>query len=239
MAEFETSSIYVDLDCLFDTRLATLATFSIEAVENAVANGYYSRLYDDFDGVDKAAFDEAYKKRSTQTLKNSLVTAVPEILKNFAKQTLVALVSTPFRRQPVAVVNTYPYRLSEEEVNLIIAGLSAATDKLLDIKVVHLAPEELTPSFIKANFVQVVMYSYWEWLDIHAENGNLTQVQCPNITLIGPAIVKDKDAAKALTGQDVFSALESYVGLFIKLTLFPINVYCVDLQRLKDRQTAD
>lgn len=239
MSDFETASIYIDLDSLFDTRMATLALMGVSAVESALADGYYNRFFDEFEGVDTEAFKERYAKRNSETLRQSMVTQNVELLRKFAKQTLVALVSSPLQRQPKAVVNTYPYELTESEIELIVLGLRAATKSMMDIEVIHVSLEKLTPSYVKANFVQMVMYSYWEWLDIHAGNGNLANTQCHNVQLIGPAIVKSREAARLLKGTSIFQVIESYTGLFIKLTLCPVSVYCMDLDRLKaSRQAA-
>lgn len=237
MADFETASIYVDLDSLLDTRMGTLYQFGIKAVEKTVASGYYERRYDEFEGVDTEVFKKAYAERNAATLLNSMVTTVCELVTNFGKQTLLALVSTPLRRQPKVFLNVYPYVLGEDVQLLLIAGLKQATEGLLDIEVGYMAPEELTPDYVKSHFLQVIMYSYWEWLEIHAQNGNFEKTQCPQVTLFGPAIVQSKEAYKALEGQNVFNALEAYSSLFIKLQLLPVKMYCVDLIRLKTKNT--
>ena len=234
--EFEVATMYIDMDSLFDTRLATIFHhFGVEAAEKACANGYYNRLYDEFEGIDTEAYRSAYASRDLSVLQQAVITPTLNLVKLFAKQTLVALVTSPFRRQPKVVLNSYPYRLTDDQAKQFIAGLSAATDKTIDVELVYMPLEELTPSYVKANFIQMVMYSYWEWLETHSANKNFVDTQCPGVMLVGPAIMKSKEAAKQLKGIDAFDAVESYASLFVKLVLYPVNTYCVDLDRLKKR----
>ena len=113
-------------------------------------------------------------------------------------------------------------------------ALRNVTDGLLDVEIVRMPLEEITPTFVKENFVQMVMYSYWEWLEVHSTNGNLKETQCPSVTLIGPAIIKSKEAAKQLKGIDVFTVIEDYTGLFIKLSLRPVDLFCLSFNRFKE-----
>lgn len=233
--DFEASTIYVDIDALFDTRAATLNKFGIERAKVAIASNYYDRIYDEFEGIETDTYFKAYQSRDVLTLKDAMVTPVARMIYLFAKQTLEALVSSPYRRQPKVFLNTYPYRLEEETVRYIVAGLRAITKNIIDVEVGYLTLEEMTPRYVKQHYAVMVMYAYWDWLEVHAQNQNLTQTQCPQVTLIGPRLVKSKEAAQKLSGQDVFTAIETYTSLFIKLQLYPVNIFCVDLNRLKDR----
>lgn len=231
--EFESACCYTDLDSLFDTRIATIHQFGIEAVEKTFTGGYCDRVSDEFEGVDKETFDKAYQSRDASTLRQAMVTPVVEVIVQFAKQTLVALVSSPFRRQPKVVINVYPYKLPEEAINGIIIGMKAATENLLDIEIVDMPLEEVTPEFIKPKFVMMAMYDYVKWLDIHSANQNLIKTQCPQITLIGPELFKSKDALKLVKFDLAVSAMEKHASLFIKLILYPVRTFCVDMNRMK------
>lgn len=233
--ELETASVYVDMDSLFDTRIATLQKFGIDVVAKNLSSGYYGRVSDEFEGIDQAQYLEAYNNRDKRTLFEAMVTPVSEILKNFAKRTLVALVASPYRRQPKVVVNLYPYRLTESEIKNLIAALAVVTDSLLDIEVTYKSMDELTPSYMKSTFVQVVMYHYKDWLEYHAKNENLIKTQCPNLIMVGPMLLASKEAARKVEGFDIFEAMESYSSVFVKLVLHPVNQFCVDLLRFKEK----
>ena len=232
-ATFEPSTIYVSIDALFDTRAAVLATFGERELEVAIATNYYDREVDEFEGIDTEAFKAAYATRDKTILKNAMVTPVIGFIQYFTKQTLLAVVNSPYRRQPKMVLNTYPYKLTEDENLVLITGLRAATDHLIDIEITHAPHDDITPDYIRKNFVTLVMYDYWNWLEVHSVNRNLIESKCQNIALIGPRLIKSREAAKKLEGQDAFTAIEAYTGLFIKLNLYPANMFCVDLPRLQ------
>ena len=230
----EFSTIYVDLDALFDTRVAVLETFGTEAMEQAVVRGYYYRVYDEFEGISTEQFKERYLNRDASILKKALVTPVARLIHLFGKQTLSAYIGSPYQRQPKVVLNTFPYKLSLSDDRALIAGLRAVTKNLLDIEIIHHPLEQITPTHVRQTYASMVMYSYWEWLDVHSLNRNLVESKCQQVALIGPRLVKSKEAAKKLEGQDVFTAIETYTGLFIKLQLYPANVFCVDMDRLNE-----
>ena len=45
-------SMYMDLDSLFDTRIATLYRLDVEKVMPAMMDGYFDRVFDEFSGYD-------------------------------------------------------------------------------------------------------------------------------------------------------------------------------------------
>lgn len=239
-AEFESISLYTDLDSLFDTRAATLLRIGGTAlVEQAIAGGYFTRIADEFEGVDTEAFKAAYAKRDVYTLKEALLTSVIGLVSLFAGQTLTAVVNSPFRRQPEVAVNTYPYQLSDTEEIAIIAGLRAATSNNIDIRLIHLPPEALTPQMVKEKFAQVVMYDYVNWLETHATNGNWNKTQCPLVRLRAPALIKSNEAAQKLANIDVFEAIAKHSSFFITLEFCPAQTFSVNLGRMAKLQQND
>lgn len=235
MAEFETATLYVELDALFDTRMVVLKSFGLDKVEKHVPRGYYQRIIDSFDDISLEAFEARYQERNIETLRESLITPVADYIYDFGRRTLVALVSSPFRRQPKVLVNTYPYKLDETSIKTIIEGLRIVTKETVDIELTYITPEELTPHYVKEHFVQMVMYSYWDWLETHAKNKKWESERCPLVTLIGPRLVRSKTALRDAKVRDVFAAVETYTRLFIKLTLYPVSFFSADTNRIKAR----
>jgi hypothetical protein len=235
--DFEHASLYIDLDALFDTRLATLFQIDPVQTEKIIAGDYFKRHYDEFEGIDTALFKERYQQRDIRTLKNAVLTSANRIVNQFIKDTLLALVNSPFRRQPRIVVNTYPYQLSEAEERVIMEGLIYMTHRKADIALIHESFETLTPEVVKSQYIQLVMYNYWDWLETHAVNKNWEKTACLENTLFGPQLVKSSEAALKLEGEPVFSAIESAVGCFIQLVLLPAQLFSADLERYAKHKT--
>ena len=68
--------ILVDIDCLFDTRLAVLESMDDILTEEILLNGYFTRERDDFDGIDLHEFRKRYKERNLNTLQHSKPTTL-------------------------------------------------------------------------------------------------------------------------------------------------------------------
>lgn len=232
MSDSDLATIYVSIDALFDTRLSILHAMDPAKLDPVVEEKYFGRKFDEFDGYNTKSFQDRYDKRDIAALKDAMITGIIPIISYFAKTTLKARVSTPFRRQPKLELNIYPYNLSEKAIKTIIHGLKIVTEGLIDIEVVRYSLEELTPSFVKSNYIDMVMYDYWNWLECHAKNKNFESVQCPEVTLIGPMLVKSREAWEECKAVDIFPIIEQYSSLFIKLVLYPVSYFCVDLERL-------
>lgn len=235
------SSIYIDLDSLFDTRLATIVKVQEEKGQTVDMEVYYTRLADEFhvesiEGFNEV-FKEVYSKRDAITIEKSMVTRMPELLRAFVKATLLGIISSPLKAQPRIVINLHPYKLREELVNSIILGVRALTLSKADIEVIDLSLEELTPKYVRANFIEMIMYSYWEWLDTQTTLGNFKDAQCPGVRLIGPMLFKSEEAYRELTREgasvlQIFETIEGFTSPYVKLDLCPIGFYCADLSRL-------
>lgn len=230
MSEFAT--IYVDLDSLFDTRLSVLYTLDSQRVAELLKHGYFGRDYDEFDGIDTEVYKKAYKERNVATIHHSSITGIPAVILYFAEQTLKARASTPFIMQPRLHLNIYPYTLPDEAIAVIIEGVRIITKGLLDIEIIDRPLDQITPSYVKDTYAVMVMYEYWEWLEIHSLNKNFESAFCPEVTLIGPAIVRSKDAWEQVKGVDIYPIIEQYSSMFIKLMLYPVTTFCVDIERM-------
>lgn len=231
--QFESSCIYVDFDSLFDTRLATIHQFGLDAVEEVLKGDYFDRIADEFNGLDQEKYNEAYKNRNVTILKNAMVTPVASIIQKFAHRTLEALVSTPFRRQPKLLFNIHPYKIPEEGIQSILMGIRAITRNTIDIEIIDMTPEEVTPAYMKKNIVTAVIYDYVKWLDIHSANKNFVTTQCPQVMLIAPCLLKSNDVLRQVKLDDAIDAIEKHASLFIRLMLYPIDVFCIDMARFK------
>lgn len=224
--------IYVDLDSLFDTRLATLHLLDPEKTLPLLRESYFKRDYDEFEGYDTEQYKNAWKTRDQETIRNSVVTDVPRLILFFAEKTLRARSSTPLVAQPLLHLNIHPYKLPESAINSIIHGVKLLTKGLIDIEVIDTPISQLTPKHIKERYTTMVMYEYWEWLEYHAQQKNFDNVFCPEITLIGPAIVRSKEAWEEVKVIDIYKVIEQYSSMFIKLTLYPVTTFSVNIERM-------
>lgn len=231
----ETIGIYVDLDSLMDTRLAVLFDIDPLIAEKNLEQGFLSREYDEFVDIETSFFKERYSKRDKRILKKAVVTKIPEIILYFANQTIKAYNASPMSKIPKLVINTFPYSLMESEITNLILAMRAITKDRIDIQIVEKPPELITPNYFKNDFAFVVMYHYVEWLEIHSINQNLVKTQCPEITLLGPAMVKSKEALEELKGVKIYEAIETYTSPYFKLILYPTSYFSADIAKFMKR----
>lgn len=226
--------IFINLDVLLDTRLATIFLLDPELMKKSLSANYFTRKEDSFVGIDKEIFKEAYSKRDKNTLKNSTICKIVNMIREIVKITLRESLSSPLHTGPKIFLNTYPYVLEENEEKLLVRALIHITEKLADIQIVNINLEDLTPKFIKDNLAVLFMYEYGAWLDIQAENFKKTP--CPEISLIVPELYFSKIPTKAELDQLLeeqmhpFRLIEKISSPLIGLKLYEIDLFCANIK---------
>lgn len=231
--DFEHIAIYTDIDTLFDTRLATLNKLDPGYMEKSLSTDYYERVSNEFEGIDTESFKVAYASRDKNTLKFSMITPAIEVIRDFAKRTLTALINSPLRRQPKVIVNSYPYSLNDKEAELIITGIRKLTKEMIDIEIIHRPIEAITPEFIKENCAAMCLYDYGEWLGVHSSSGALQRTPIPNITLFTAALFSSKENVGLVFEGDPTRILEMRFKPFIGFSMIPVAFFCADMSKLK------
>lgn len=229
--ELPFSTMMVDLDSLFDTRMATITRMGEASLKAALDGGYYRRTTDTFKGVDLVHYKELYAKRDAVTLAHAIVTPVAMLMKDFAAHTLKNIINSPYHYRPKIMLNMYPYVLTEEAQRVIIAGVRSATMRMADVEMVSYAPMVLTPAFVKRNLSVLILYHYDEWLDVHAKSEAWRTVQCPDVTFFGPMVsFKQAPTLHGATQDDPFYAWEELSKPFIGLKLLPSEIFSLTVK---------
>lgn len=233
MVKLEYATIMVTMDALLDTRLATLFMMSPEKTQALLESGnYHSRTVDEFEGFDREEFKQRYAARDLHTLRHAMLTGVMRIINYFNKQTLKAILNTPLMKQSRLELNIWPYVDLPDELTVpILNALRALTGDKIDIALVNYSYEELTPSYVQSSYVAMVMYDYWNWLEVHSVNKNLVRTQIPNVALVGPQLIKDSESAEELKYTNTWEIIEKYSRPYVNLQLFPIMGFSTDLDR--------
>jgi len=231
--QLKVASIFVELDALIDTRISVLWQMDgAETIKTILQADYHNRPIDMFEGIDNTKFKKLYDNRTKDCLKESMLTGVIDVIREFAYVTLSELVNSPRHFKPKVIINTYPYVLSEEEDNVLIATMVHLTNKLCDVQIVHMTYEEITPSYVKNNLEIIVLYEYYKWLEVHAKSEAIKRVTCPEVTMFGPRIYfKPKDPTVDV--GDVYKAMEELAGPFIGLKLMPVSLFSFCLKKAK------
>ena len=223
------TTAYTDLDSLMDTRLSTLYSLNENSVTDVLTTGkYFKRVNNKFPYVNFDTFMETYRNRDKHIYKEALATPVLTMIKEWVISIKENEISGPEIKEPVVVVNVYPYKFTEEELFYIQKGLYLSLGSIADVEFVDYPIEELTPTWFKDRDVDlIVMYDYVNWIESMSINGTFSRDSCPHITMFGPAISflsndpTPEEMAKAI------ETMESLAAPFVNLRLLPIDVFSI------------
>lgn len=182
------SGIIVDLDALFDTRLAILDMLDPLLAVHALENGYLDREDDNFKYCPLELFNQLYAKRNNDILGRSLMTQVKGIIIDYVKDGNEKLNTKKTGAFINVYINVWPYKIDEDAAGEILLPLHKAVDGKANIHLINIKPEELTPEVCKKNFSYIIKYDFIEWLTILAKNGSILKTPMKEITLVAPRL---------------------------------------------------
>lgn len=183
-----TKGFYIDLDSLYDTRLATLELIDPELALHALENNYLKREDNNFPLVDKNLFDELYSGRDLEVLERALPTKALEIIQSFIRAAERENMESP-RIGPIEIyINVWPYKVAKSVAQQMTKTLFETMARSADIHLINMSPEQVTPAFFQKNISAALMYDYGPWLDAHSKNDNFRKNQIPDVSLFVPTL---------------------------------------------------
>lgn len=229
----ETDVVLIELDALLDTRLGVLHQHHPDLAVKVLKTGKYrKRLIDRFGNITPTEFDELYSRRDMDTLKNSVLTNMPFFLQRLVKDCIVHTSVTNIEQQLCYMINVYPYKFEDESlIEMLKSCISYHMLDAVDIRIVSMAPEEITPQYLKENIDIIVMYRFQEWLYMHREE--FLKFRCPAVTLVAPAIYwKELPDAETINeckaiGRDPISIGQDQLAEFITARFMDVSLFSI------------
>lgn len=244
-------SVYVELDCLLDTRLGILRQYYPNQVHEIVMDDYHNRNCDIFKGVDQQQFIELYKKRDIGILDKSTVTPCFALVNKVLYTMLKDLPDDPEFESVSLTVNTFPYYLDEDGLDKILAAVRKWVDFKVDVHFIYTTPRALTPSEVKAKYIALIMYDFNTWTEMHHASFGIA-AEINEVTVLSPRIyparpptddeieelknsglVKPKDGEYEVI-QEVFELYEQLAMPFYNLILVPVEYFSIIKPDFKD-----
>lgn len=219
--ELVVSNLLIELDCIFDTRLAVLASMGEDTLEKALRADYHERFGDIFPGIDNARFKELYENRTKDILSVATMTPMAALMREFAIKTTQNILNGPFHYQPKVTVNIWPYKLDQSECKILADSVTALCNGLAEVAVVDMAYEDITPKYVKQDVAIYVAYEYYKWLEVHSTTEAFKTTICPEVTMLGPAIFFKTPEKKLGPNDNPFESMEKLASMFISLQLMP------------------
>lgn len=233
LKENDISAMYVDLDCILDTRMSTLFKMGEDVVTKAIDLGWHERLSDFLPGIDFQVYQDLYKNRDKSTLKEAVMTPVAEMIREFALRTMENVLNSPFHYHPKIIVNVWPYQLDDDEKNVIASTVRHLTVDLAVVDIINFPPEKITPTYVKYMLSIMVKYEYMEWLEMHSASKEFEKVTCPDVSLLGPRLYLKKPTRVLQDNEDPFKETMEEAAPLIGLVLLPIENFSMVLKPVK------
>lgn len=234
--------VYADIDTLLDSRLATLFEILPELVEDSMSRGYLTRDRDEFRGISQEDFKYIYEARTAKTLAHSIPTVVCRMVKEMCVKLLSNSLVDHRIGKTALFVNVHPYQLSEDEIKVLIASLAELMNGYIDIQILDIPPEELTPQYCDEHFAAMFMYDTSRWLDAHSKTEAFFKHRMKGVTVYAPMIYfgpKPTDEQKNLQTQTKYSpfrALEIQAAPFMIINFIATEMFCADVEQLIKKQ---
>lgn len=187
-------AILVELDCLLDTRIATVAQMDSLAAVELIDNDYWKRISDDFATlsgglITNEAYQAQYAKRDKETLKGSR----PTNLVNFLHDLVVSLENSPRRGvdydRVVVDVNIHPYSLSDEERTMLVNSIMVFSGGKTEVRIVKLPMGLVSPHELKTRWRSVFMYDFDGWFTQH--QASVKTMNSPDTHLFVPQLLRE------------------------------------------------
>ncbi|HWT40109.1 MAG TPA: hypothetical protein VN081_02455 [Dongiaceae bacterium] len=215
--------VLIEIDALLDTRLGAIARLDPDAASKVFDDfRYYTRETDDFlevTGLTREVTDKAYKERDEETLAASLITPMiyqlAEIVKSIQVDFAVRRMSQPFR----VLINGYPYKdLRKDERTAICMAVKNHLNLDVPVEMVFMTPEEVSPSYIRANLSGMILYNFNAWM---AANFNaLEKVAFPRVHVVAPRLFEKETPAPELRQVKEFNNASPFGILKFGLSMY-------------------
>ena len=243
MENTEKRLIMVDLDSIFDTRLALLFLDDIETgdfkgFKTVIQTGYAERQSDDWiiehSGIEKSRWENLWDSRGeNQTLSLSKQTLSIKAILDYINDMVGEQVKPTKGDEYQIVINTYPYVLDEEASDYLTQMLEDQLVIVTNIKTTYMPLSQLTPQYVKDNLDSLWLYDYAKWLDLHLPS--LMESPKPTIQLICPKLIKaipndivlDEVEERILKELDPFEVINGMLSIFVSIQFVPVAFYSV------------
>lgn len=238
--------LLIQLDCLLDTRLATISKCNPSIAKEIVQTDellqkYRQRVSDEMEsihpGIDQNRFNQAYKERDVETLMASGPTELQFLLGVMIED----MEREANRGSPLVTgveidVNVWPYKLNQEERDMIAAAVTARAGIETPVRTIEIPTRELTSYFIKERgWVAIIHYSLEEWIKetFVRYDPNNPPTCIPSVNFITPRLLMKTEGIEntterlSPTGQtiDPFDSIRWWLSKLIGVSFTEIGAF--------------
>lgn len=230
------AGVYVALNCLLDTRLATLLLISEDfALEVMQSKTYYTRQQDIFETpilgkLGKTLFKEVMENKKEEIIENSVRTKMFVFIQELCSNYLVQAIKTPFQTEVSLDINTYPYLLTDEAAQELLKVCVSLLGVDFNINIINVAPKDLTIKLCREKYKSMILYEYLDWLDIHQlelkkKPFKDTGLYVPKL-IFGEPVKPEHQQELDDLNMDLFDLAKEGLNAILSIQFLPIATYC-------------
>lgn len=220
------NGVYVELDCLFDTRLSLMYDIDKNIMRDMISTGkYHSRIMDQFGYLSVRMFRTIYNYRNANTLDNPVGTLINDVIKDYCIEATITAKSYEEYNKINVYVNIYPYNLTEEDIELLRMGISNSIKIPVNVEIIYKPYTEIEPDFIKNNIGMMIMYDGLLWVEHFTSNGELLKNSLPDVVLMTPMLLHRNLLIKKTELTNFFNDVEKSVAMLIQLAYVPVDIF--------------
>lgn len=212
--------LYVELDGLLDTRLATLILLDETQALKALESGYRTRDSDDWSklglSVQEGAYADRYRNRDGETLKAARPTGAVPMINRMVNAFTEMTTKTPFVEKVSLDVNFWPYHVTDDVRLEILAAIKHMVGQTVDVDSVFFSPSDLSPELIDRSWDGVILYDFNTWLAIH--EGALREKPIPTVAFMVPALYANRPPKPGEAVVDELGEISPFAALEMVLT---------------------
>lgn len=218
-------SIYVELDCLLDTRLPLLYMISEKTAERVLYSGYYhTRHMDQFDCISHDIFTSLYNRRTKILLFMSTKTPMLNVVKEHYGEIITDLTNIDHEEDYTIFLNTWPYELQDTEKQSFEYLLKQTIPDCI-VKIIDMSPHDLTPTWLYDHIGTMVMYEPMRWLEFHTSTRDLITNPLVNIQCYSPMMTRSSDK------DEIYRSLELY-KMYIDINFLNVSYFSIELENV-------
>lgn len=228
----ETSKIYIDIESLFDIRQAALSKLMPpdELANFVISDEYNFRTTDIFKNVDMSEYNKIKENTDPDLLPRSTVTFILNTLTTKLQNLQKRNSYYGETKQPEILLNVYPFKLTEKQLNSIQNLLFIKLGKSCHVNLIDKSIADISPHFIKSlDISSCFIYDVSGWIEKHGDT--LNTINLPDTLIYFPSIYKLEDDADEISKivklgfKDIFSYVEFLLSNVANVSFLPILFY--------------
>jgi hypothetical protein len=226
------SRVYIDLESIFDTRLATLGVIYPQVATDLLKrDDYWFRESDHWHKltggkIGEAEFQERFAKRDNATLHASVMTNIFAPLIKMISENEIAMNDGRPNREMAIDVNIWPYTFDDIEMEAFIDFFVYRLGFKPRITFMSRPPEAVTPKFLTDTYALGFMYLFNDWIKIHLKNLVLNRTQ--GFNLIVPRLFEhDASRLSIEDKQDEVTKFRLYLMEYMNIHFIDASCFSV------------